>query len=146
MVENQDLIVTPFIAGKRDMGVDALVVAPANTAFFAFGLSNLQGSLSPNEIHDGFHPKAVIYVAPPFRVTHFKGQQLVVHNRRRNVHELFAYNLYPGPSAKKGVYGILLNIGEKEGWVTAHCSTVQVITPYDNTITIMHEGASGGEK
>ena len=62
------------------------------------------------------------------------------------MHELFAYNLYPGPSAKKGVYGILLNLGEKEGWVTNHCATVQVITPYDNTVTIMHEGASGGGK
>ena len=33
-----------------------------------------------------------------------------------------------------------------EGWVTAHCSTVQVVTPYDNVVTIMHEGASGGGK
>jgi len=59
---------------------------------------------------------------------------------------MFAYNLYPGPSAKKGIYGVLINLGEDEGWVTAHCSTVQVVTPYDNTITIMHEGASGGGK
>jgi hypothetical protein len=37
--------------------------------------------------------------------------------------------------------------GEKEGWVTAHGSSVRVITPYDNIITIMHEGgASGGGK
>src|ERR1044071_2596455 len=145
-LKNQDLLVIPFIAGKKDMGVDALVVAPANTGFFGFGLSHLQGSISQTEIHDGFHPKAVIYVAPAFLLTHFNRKQLVVQNGRKNVHELFAYNLYPGPSAKKGVYGILLNIGEKEGWVTAHCSTVQVITPYDNTLTLMHEGASGGGK
>ena len=55
-------------------------------------------------------------------------------------HEMFAYNLYPGPSAKKGVYGILIDQGEQEGWVTAHCSAVQVVTPYDNVLTIMHEG------
>src|SRR6185295_11967510 len=89
---------------------------------------------------------AVIYVAPPFRHTHYDGKQVVVHNRREKVHELFAYNLYPGPSAKKGVYGVLINLGEKEGWVTNHCSTVQVVTPYDNSVTIMHEGASGGGK
>ena len=69
-----------------------------------------------------------------------------MHNRREGLHEIFAYNLYPGPSAKKGVYGSLLNLGEKEGWTTAHCSTAQVITPYDNLVTIMHEGASGGGK
>ena len=40
----------------------------------------------------------------------------------------------------------LLNKGEKEGWATAHCSTVQTISPYDNTTTFMHEGASGGGK
>jgi len=28
--------------------------------------------------------------------------------------------------------------------VTAHCSMVQVFTPYDNVFTIMHEGASRG--
>ncbi|MCA9230550.1 MAG: DUF4914 family protein, partial [Planctomycetales bacterium] len=87
-----------------------------------------------------------IYVAPPFRHSLFGGKQLVVHNRKSDVHELFSYNLYPGPSAKKGVYGVLLNLGENEGWITAHCSTVQVVTPYDNIVTIMHEGASGGGK
>jgi hypothetical protein len=54
-------------------------------------------TLSPD-----FDPKAVIFVAPPFRHTHFKGKQMVVHNRRPGRHELFSYNLYPGPSAKKG--------------------------------------------
>src|SRR5690606_24811234 len=78
--------------------------------------------------------------------THFDGKQVVVHNRTDGLHELFSYNLYPGPSAKKGIYGMLLTVGEKEEWVTAHCSTVQVVTPYDNKTTIMHEGASGGGK
>jgi hypothetical protein len=71
---------------------------------------------------------------------------VVVHNRSDGLHELFSYNLYPGPSAKKGVYGMLLNIGEEERWVTMHCSTVQVITPYENKVVISHEGASGGGK
>ena len=70
----------------------------------------------------------------------------MVHNRLQGIHEVYAYNLYPGPSAKKGIYGVLLDIGEEEGWVTAHASAVKVITPYDNEIVIMHEGASGGGK
>jgi hypothetical protein len=70
----------------------------------------------------------------------------VVHNRKPDIYEIFSYNLYPGPSAKKGIYGVLLNIGEKEGWLTLHGSTVQLVTPYDNVVTIMHEGASGGGK
>jgi hypothetical protein len=41
---------------------------------------------------------------------------------------------------------VLLDKGEKEGWITAHCSTVQVVSPYDNITTFMHEGASGGGK
>ena len=44
------------------------------------------------------------------------------------------------------MYGALLTKGEKEGWIIAHCSTVQVISPYDNLTTFMHEGASGGGK
>lgn len=145
-LKTQELVVVPFVAGKVDMGVDAIAIAPANCAFFAFALAHLQGSIDLKDLSPDFSPKAVIYVAPIFRHTHFSGKQLVVHNRRPEIHELFAYNLYPGPSAKKGVYGVLINLGEKEGWVTAHCATVQVVTPYDNTVTIMHEGASGGGK
>ena len=141
-----DLIVMPFTAGVEGMGTSALLVAPNNAGFFAGGLADLQGFIPASEIPEGFTPRAIIYLAPTFRHTHFGGKQMVVHNRLDSVYEMFAYNLYPGPSAKKGVYGVLLNIGEKEGWVTAHGSTVRVITPYDNIITIMHEGASGGGK
>lgn len=142
----QDLIAFAFVAGQAGMGADSIVVAPANAGFFALSLALLQGILPLDEIPTNFKPTVVMYVAPPFRHTHFKGRQIVVHNRRTHIHEIFSYNLYPGPSAKKGVYGVLINIGEKEGWVTAHCSTVKVITPYDNEIVIMHEGASGGGK
>ncbi len=78
--------------------------------------------------------------------THFEGKQVVVHNRLESLHEVFSYNLYPGPSAKKGIYGVLLTLGETEDWPTLHAATVQVETPYDNLVTIMHEGASGGGK
>jgi hypothetical protein len=106
----------------------------------------LQGIRDSRTLDRNFKPQMLIVVAPPFRHTHFGGRQAVVHNRTPERHELFSYNLYPGPSAKKGVYGALIAIGEKEGWITAHCSAVQVITPYDNIVTFMHEGASGGGK
>ncbi len=145
-LKHQELIIMPFMAGGSEPGYPALLVAPSNAGFFAAGLADLQGFIPMNEIPQGFKPQAVIYLAPPFRHTHFDGKQVVVHNRLYDVHELFSYNLYPGPSAKKGIYGVLLNIGEKEGWVTVHASTVKVITPYENIINIMHEGASGGGK
>lgn len=142
----QDLILLPFKAGGVQYGYDAVLLAPKNAAFFAATLADMQGFLPIDEINDGFSPKAVIFLAPVFRHTHFEGRQIVVHNRLESIHELYSYNLYPGPSAKKGIYGVLLNIGEQEGWITAHASTVKVITPYDNEIVIMHEGASGGGK
>lgn len=142
----QNLATFAFTAGQPGMGMDALVVAPANAAFFALGLAMLQGITPVAELPADFRPRLLIYVAPPFRHTHFDGKQMVVHNRLGDVHEMFSYNLYPGPSAKKGVYGSLLNLGEREGWITAHCSTVQLVTPYDNFVSIMHEGASGGGK
>ena len=145
-LKGQELAVFAFHAGMVGKGTDALVIAPANAGFFALGLSLLQGIIDPAEIPADFSPRAVIYVAPPFRHTHFDGRQIVVHNRLDSAHELFSYNLYPGPSAKKGIYGVLLSIGEAEKWITMHCSTVQVITPYDNKIVISHEGASGGGK
>jgi hypothetical protein len=145
-LKTQELLVFGFYAGQADLNMHALVLAPANTGFFALGLAMLQGIIPYDELPPNFEPQAVVFVAPPFRHTHFDGKQVVVHNRLPHLHEMFSFNLYPGPSAKKGVYGTLIAQGEREGWVAAHCSTVQVVTPYDNVVTIMHEGASGGGK
>ena len=140
------LILYGYVTGKRGLGQDALVVAPANAGFFAFGLALLQGITPYEEVGPDFQPASVIYVAPTFRYTDLGGKQVVVHYRQPGMHEVFSYCLYPGPSAKKAAYSILLNQGEQEGWVTAHCSTVRVVTPYDNEVTFMHEGASGAGK
>ncbi|MFA6694215.1 MAG: DUF4914 family protein, partial [Bacillota bacterium] len=146
-LSSQHLIVMPFMAGgSKEHGYPAPLIAPENNAFFVTALVDLQGFIPASEVPDSFKPRSIIYLAPPFRHTHFGGKQVVLHNRLENMHEIFSYNLYPGPSAKKGVYGMLLTIGEEEGWITAHASTVKVISPYDNVITFMHEGASGGGK
>lgn len=145
-LKEQELIVMPFMSGGDQYGYESLLICPKNAAFFACGLADMQGFLSMDEIEEGFTPRAIVFAAPPFRHTHFDGRQVVVHNRTELVHEVFSYNLYPGPSAKKGIYSVLLNIGEEEGWVTCHASAVKVITPYDNEIVVMHEGASGGGK
>ncbi len=140
-----ELIVVPFKAGGYKYGYESLLVCPRNAAFFAFALAELQHFLEIDRI-DNFKPRAIVYVAPPFRHTHFEGKQVVVHNRTTELHEIFSYNLYPGPSAKKGIYSVLLDIGEAEGWLTAHASAARIITPYENEIVMMHEGASGGGK
>ena len=123
----QQLIILPFKAGGKYYGYDSLMICPMNAAFFALS-------------------RAIIYVAPPFRHTHFDGKQVVVHSRSEDLHEVFAYNLYPGPSAKKGVFSILLDIGEHEGWITNHASAAMLESPYENEVVFMHEGASGGGK
>ncbi len=140
------LIVLPFFSGDKRHGYPTLLVSPYNAGFFVAGLADLQGFIPADDLPAEFQAQAVIYLAPPFRHTHFAGKQVVVHNRLPGMHELFSYNLYPGPSAKKGVYGILLTAGEREGWTTLHSSAVRLITPYDNEFVIMHEGASGGGK
>ncbi|MFO7657605.1 MAG: DUF4914 family protein [Bacteroidales bacterium] len=145
-LKDQDLALFFYFAGRDSIGMSGLAIVPANAAFFAMGLAMLQKIIPVNELTEYQTVDSVIYVAPTFRHTHFNGRQVVVHSRSENLHEIFSYNLYPGPSAKKGLYGALLTKGEREGWITAHCSTVEVISPYDNVITFMHEGASGGGK
>lgn len=144
-LSKQELIILPFKAGGYDYGYDSLLVCPRNAAFFAFALAQLQAFVNIRDVKS-FKPRAIIYVAPPFRHTHFEKKQVCVHKRQPDLHEIFAYNLYPGPSAKKGIYSVLLDIGEQEGWITAHASTAKIITPYENEMVMMHEGASGGGK
>jgi len=141
----QDLIVVPFKAGGLVYGSPSLAVVPANCGFFALALVDLQGFCTFEEL-GAYKPRSILYLAPPFRHSHFNGKQVVVHDRTDTLHEIFAYNLYPGPSAKKGVFSALLDIGQHEGWLTAHASSVKVTTPYESETVIMHEGASGGGK
>ena len=142
----QKLIILPFRAGGKYYGYDSLMVCPINAAFFALSLANMQGFVSIFDVPKKYEPRAIIYVAPPFRHTHFNGRQVVVHQRSDKLHEVFSYNLYPGPSAKKGVFSILLDIGENEGWITNHASAAMLESPYENEVVFMHEGASGGGK
>ena len=141
----QELVVVPFKAGGPVYGYPSLAIVPLRAAFFALTLVDLQGWATFAEL-GAYSPRSILYVAPPFRHTQFAGRQVVVHDRSQTLHEIFAYNLYPGPSAKKGVFSVLLDIGQQEGWLTAHASAVKVTTPYENDTVIMHEGASGGGK
>jgi hypothetical protein len=146
-LESQELIVVPFYAGPDNQRYGALLICPRQAGFFAAALADLQGMIPGSQVPADFRLNAgVLFVAPPFRHTHFDGKQVVVHLRTQSHQEIYAYNLYPGPSAKKGVYSMLLDLGEREGWTTNHCAAVRVVTPYDNEIVIMHEGASGGGK
>ncbi|MCF7973735.1 MAG: DUF4914 family protein, partial [Phycisphaerae bacterium] len=147
-LRDQKLIVMAISLGAFGprSGQGGILVAPDNAAFFAAGLADLQGLIPADQVPAEFKVRTVIYLAPPLRHTHFGGKQVVVHKRGTGAHEVFAYNLYPGPSAKKGVYGVLLSLGESGEWPTLHASTVEVVTPYDNVTTIMHEAASGGGK
>jgi hypothetical protein len=145
-LKSQDLAVFFYFAGRENIGVGGIAICPANAGFFAMGLAMLQVLMPIDSLTSDFSIDSVLYIAPTFRHTHFNGKQIVVHSRTTTRHDIFAYNLYPGPSAKKGLYGALLTKGEREGWVTTHCSTVQAVSPYDNITTFMHEGASGGGK
>ncbi|MCL2630104.1 MAG: DUF4914 family protein [Firmicutes bacterium] len=145
-LKGQDLLVMPVMSGGTTYGSETVLIAPKNAAFFACGFADLQFLVNISEYKGTFKPKVVLFLAPPFRHTFFSKKQMVVHNRLPELYEMFSYNLYPGPSAKKGIYGFLLHEGEREGWITAHASAVKVITPYENEIVIMHEGASGGGK
>jgi len=145
-LKGQDLAAFAFMSGQSEYGIPSLAIVPANASFFAFGLALLQGIVDLSKFTEKFTPKCFLYVSPPFRHIYFEGKQRVVHCRAHDKYEIFSYNLYPGPSAKKGVYGALLHFGEMEGWITAHAAVVQVVTPYNIKVTIMHEGASGSGK
>jgi hypothetical protein len=146
-LKTQELVAMPFNAGPEDLEYGSLLVVPRQAAFFAAALADLQGMIPRSKVPANFKiTGGVLFVAPPFRHTHFGGRQVVVHDRTATHQEVFAYNLYPGPSAKKGVYSMLLDLGEREGWTTNHCAAVAVVTPYENQLVLMHEGASGGGK
>ena len=89
----QALILLPFKAGGPHFGYDSLMVCPMNAAFFALALADMAGFVSIRSVRETLLPRGIIYVAPPFRHTHFEGKQIVVHQRSETLHEVFSYNL-----------------------------------------------------
>ena len=92
-LSTQQVIMLPFSAGPRGHGYPSLMICPLNAAFFALSLANMQGFTSIVDVPEHYKPRAIIFVAPPFRHTHFDGKQVVVHNRSKEMHEVWAYNL-----------------------------------------------------
>src|SRR5690554_1626768 len=88
-LQQQALIVMPFMVGGKEYGYPALFIGPMNAAFFAASLADLQAFVPRAEIPEKFVPQAVLFLAPPFRHTHFDGKQVVVHNRLDDIHEVF---------------------------------------------------------
>ena len=91
-LKDQELAVFIYFAGRDGIGVGGIAIAPANAGFFALGLAMLQQIVPIHELTSDFKVESVIYVAPPFRHTHFDGKQVVVHNRTETLNEIFSYN------------------------------------------------------
>jgi hypothetical protein len=91
----QELCVFPFLASDAQKPVEALAICPANAGFFALRLAQQYGLLNPENVPEHFAPTAIVYVAPPFRHTHFAGKQVVAHNRQEPQFEVLAYSLFP---------------------------------------------------
>lgn len=73
-LKDQELIFFPFRSGSLDHGYDSVLIAPANAGFFAAGLADLQYFLNIEDLDSTFTPRIAIYLAPPFRHTHFNGK------------------------------------------------------------------------
>ena len=101
-LSEQRVIMLPFKAGDPAHGYDSLLVCPANAAFFALALANMQGFVAIQDIPENYTPRAIIYVAPPFRHTHFDGKQVVVHNRSETLPRGLRVQSLPGTLCQKG--------------------------------------------
>ncbi len=143
---SQDLVILAFQSGGMELGAASLLVAPANAAFFVAALANLQTMIPADQLPENYAPLRVYLLGSPvpshaLRWTAGGGAPPQFRSARNIRPESLSRS-----HARRGIYGVLINIGEQEGWTTLHGSTVEVVTPYDNIVTIMHEGASGGGK
>ncbi len=116
LVQDAGAILMPFNSGGNEYGYGSMLVCPKQCAFFAFALAHLQGFVKALRRPRADKPRAIIYVATsvpshPFSRASRSSSTTVWTIATR----YFSYNLYPGPSAKKGVYSVLLDIGEQEG-------------------------------
>ena len=65
----------PFYAGTDALGYGSLLIVPRQAAFFAAALADLQGMIPRSQVPADFKiTGGVLFVAPPFRHTHFGGK------------------------------------------------------------------------
>lgn len=148
----QDLVVTGFtIPQTKELVV---VVAPKKYQIFNYTQSEIMGfkQISMAELENG-KIASVIYLNPESRHTLYEGKQVVTHDRSRGLHEIFANGLYPGPSCKKGIYGVLLERAEqaiknfnKKIWTIPHAACAAVKGHSNKLYFFAHMGPSGAGK
>src|SRR6185437_9563800 len=81
-LKTQELVAMPFYAGTESLQYGSLLIVPRQAAFFAAALADLQGMIPRSQVPADFKVTGgVLFVAPPFRHTHFDGRQVVVHDR-----------------------------------------------------------------
>lgn len=101
-LSNQQIVMLPFYAGPNGHGYPSLMICPMNAAFFALSLANMQGLVSIADVPSTISRAPSSMSRPRSAIRTSTARQVVVHNRSAELHEVWAYNLYPGPSAKKG--------------------------------------------
>ncbi|MDD2941971.1 MAG: DUF4914 family protein [bacterium] len=144
-LSQQILVVFPFQIGPRVIDQAGVCIAPLNAAYAAFGGARLQEMLDVDTFGD-FESSMFIYLVPPFRHTKFGGDQVVGHDRNAP-YSMFAFNLYPGPGFKKGIFGYLLHYAEKHGFEILHAAATRVKDHSSGSETVfVHQGPSGGGK
>ena len=104
-LKSNEIILVPFMAGGNEYGYPALMVAPKNAAFFAASIYDLQGVISNDKLDKDFTPYAIIYVAPPFRHTHFEGIKLLFITNKTTSTKYF-HTTYTPDQVQKKVYTV----------------------------------------
>ena len=67
-MKKQDLALFFYFAGRDNMGIGGLAIAPANAAFFCMGLSMLQKTISTKDLDKNFKVESVIVVTQAFHL------------------------------------------------------------------------------
>ncbi len=74
-LKTQELVAMPFYAGADSLHYGSLLIVPRQAAFFAAALADLQGMIPRSQVPADFKiTGGVLFVAPPFRHTHFGGK------------------------------------------------------------------------
>ena len=113
-LQSQDLAGYSFtLPDVIKIGSGGIAIAPANAGFLQWDFRCSNAHYPVKDLPLDFSIDSV-FTLPTFRHTHFNGKQIVVHKRSENLHEIFSYNLYPGPSAKKDCMGFYYQKAKKK--------------------------------
>ena len=141
----QELILVPFMAGGYEYGYQALLVCPVTRLSLRLRCLSCRPSSAPRTFTTSSPVPSCMWLLPSVTLTSTASRCAYTTGWTTATRSL-PTTCIPAPPPRRAFTAFCWTLASRRARVTAHASAAKIVTPYENEMVMMHEGASGGGK